>query len=46
MSAIKKRSFNKVTGMTPTPSLRNIFSREDTLDPAPLKERVCIINYF
>ena len=41
MSAIKRRSFNKVTGITPTPSLRNIFNRNDTPDPTPIKEKVC-----
>ena len=43
MSAIKRRSFNKVTGMTPTPSLRNIFNRDDTPDPTPIKEKVCFL---
>jgi hypothetical protein len=43
MSAIKKRSFNRIFGMTPTPSLRNIFDRDETADSVPIKEKV---GYF
>ncbi len=43
MSAFKKRSFNKISGITPTPSLRNIFNRVETPDPLPtLRDKVSV----